>query len=859
MQTTTHAELKNSSAQRSVFSLLICSGFALVCEGEPRTYFPGDYRMTIVKMYLLLNMDFGGRGDSSSKPGPRVNVCGLFGVLMMMGLFLLGSLHAQTGQSALTGTVSDSSGAIVSGAGVSVLNTATGVVRTTVTDGSGLFSIQALNPGEYRVTVSGKGFQTSTTTGIVLSAGQTSSLPPVLQIGKETVTVTVTTDSSLLNKDSSDVITTVNHAIVENLPYPERSSLEATLLVPGVNGDPLQPGGISTENPGAFTSYVLPGASISSGGAPPGTNSILVDGSDVTQASYARAGVNLSGHNVQETTVVVTGLSAKYGRTGGGVIVQSSASGTNAFHQNYYGFYVGGPVRIPKIYNGRDKTFFYVGVEPARMRNRFSFRGTFQTPDELAGHLHNSLALLNTSILKSSGYAAALAAPRIGAINYQTTVNANGFPYGAYGTQFKQITGPAADCAPAYQVGGACPDDVGPQLAQNPFAQYVLSLFPTPTNPGPYVKFDNPDGSPQNDGTNAVYKRGVANSDNRYSFRIDHQFNNSNEIYVRYTVIPVIANRFFAVDQSIPLTIVPTDAARTHDIAIGYTHVFSNAVVNSFRYSFLRVNQQRLSPGGAQSQDFAAKYGLTPATFGKGFPSLGNLNQNGIGYTMQLGLANAAIQVDQNFIAGDDVTWIRGNHFFQFGVDVRWIQSNQYDLSGATGGKYGFKGSLTNNGSSGGAPLASFILDQISSFSNTPQLVNGYYRWHYYAGYFQDDWRLASNLTLNVGLRYNVETPRSEKFNNQAYIRLDTPGTLNGITTTTAFCFSSACGSPRTLWPTNYYGLEPRIGISYAPTSRSTVRASYVLTHLPLTGYENVPDPNFNVASQTVNRDTGGV
>ena len=139
---------------------------------------------------------------------------------MMMGLFLLGSLHAQTGQSALTGTVSDSSGAIVSGAGVSVLNTATGVVRTTVTDGSGLFSIQALNPGEYRVTVSGKGFQTSTTTGIVLSAGQTSSLSPVLQIGKETVTVTVTTDSALLNKDSSDVITTVNHTARRPSPSP---------------------------------------------------------------------------------------------------------------------------------------------------------------------------------------------------------------------------------------------------------------------------------------------------------------------------------------------------------------------------------------------------------------------------------------------------------------------------------------------------------------------------------------------------------------------------------------------------------------------------------------------------------------
>ena len=178
--------------------------------------------MTIAKMDLLCNMSFGGRGDAGTNPGVRVNVCRVFGLLVMMGFFFLGSLHAQTGQSALTGVVSDSSGAIVSGARVNLSNAATGIVRTTMTDGAGLFSIQALNPGEYRVTVSAKGFQTATITGIVLSAGQTSSVSPVLQVGKETVTVTVTTDSALLNKDSSDVITTVNHTIVENLPYPER-------------------------------------------------------------------------------------------------------------------------------------------------------------------------------------------------------------------------------------------------------------------------------------------------------------------------------------------------------------------------------------------------------------------------------------------------------------------------------------------------------------------------------------------------------------------------------------------------------------------------------------------------------------
>jgi hypothetical protein len=843
--------------------------------------------MTIEKMDLLCTIDSqeSGSGGTGSKCGPRGNARGVFVSLMIMWLSLCSTLHGQTSQGSIAGTVKDAKEALVQNAAVEVFNTATGVRQSTRTNSAGAFSVVSLNPGSYNVIVSKSGFEKSVTNAVTVSTAQLSTVDVTLTVGSQTATVTVTAQDSLLSKDDSNVTTTVDHAVVESLPYPERSSLEATLLVPGVNGDPLQPGGISTENPNAFTSYVLPGASIAIGGAPPGTSSILVDGSDVTQGSYARAGVNLSGKLVQETTVVVTGLSAKYGRTGGGVIVQSSASGTNgyhgaityrhtdpffnaypdgstaasALHQNYYGFYVGGPVRIPKIYDGRDKTFFFVGVEPARMKNSSGARGTFQTPAELTGYMHNSLALLNSSILKTQGYAAALAAPRIGTINYQTTVNANGFPNGLpTAPNIKQIMGPATDCPASDQVVGACPDDVGPQLRQNPFAQYVLSLFPTPTNPGPYVTFDNSAGTSQNDGTNGTYKRGVLNIDNRYSFRIDHQFSNADQIYVRYTVIPVIGNRFFEVSASNPMTIVPTDAARTHDIAIGYTHVFSNAVVNNFRYSFMRVNQQRLSPGSAQTDDFAGKYGLTPAVFGKGFPSLGNLNANGYGYTTQMGLATASIQADQNFVVGNDVTWTHGSHLFQFGVDVRWIQSNQYDLSGATGGKYSFSAGTTNNGSSGGAPLASFILGTINSFSNSPVLTNGYYRWHYYAGYLQDDWRVTPKITLNLGFRYNVETPRTEKFDNQAFAQLS-PGSLNGVATPVAFCFSGACGTQRNMWPINYHGYEPRFGISYAPTSRTTVRASYVLTHLPLTGYANTPDPDFNVAGQTVNSLSGGI
>jgi hypothetical protein len=797
----------------------------------------------------------------------RVVTIGTFSALML----LTAALRAQTGQGSIGGTVRDSHGLVIPHANVDVINNATGVQQSTETNDAGAFQVLSLNPGEYTVNIAKEGFEQQSIKLVTVAGVGLTTVDASLSVGKANTVVTVNASADLLSKNESDVTTTVDHEIVLNLPYPERSSLEASLLVPGVQGDTLQPGGISTENPNAYTSYVVPGASLVVGGAPPGTSSVVVDGSDVTQASYARTGVNLSGREVQETTAIVTGLFAKYGRTGGGVIVQSSAAGTkdyhgaityrhtdpffnaypdgntspNALHENYYGFYVGGPVWIPKLYPHRARTFFFVGVEPARMNNAYGFRGTFPTPDEIAGHLHNSLTLLNQSVLKSSGYAAALAAPRIGAINYQSTVNADGFPNGPYD---------------ASQIRAIPNDDVSAQLAKNPFAQYVLSLFPTPSNPGPYVKFDNVAATSQNDGTNATYKRGVLNVDNRYSMRFDHHFSNTDQIFVRYTVVPVTATRFFAVAPSNPLTIVPTDSAHTHDIALGYTHVFSNDIVNSFHYSFMRVNQQRLPPPITQTKDFAAAYGLTPASFGYGFPSLGNLNQNGVAYTMQMGTATAAIQVDQNFIAGDDVTWTHGQHLFQFGADIRWIQSSQYDLSGATGGKYNFLGAQTNNGSSGGAPLATFILGTISAFSNTPVEIPGYYRWHYYAGYFQDDWRVTPKLTINAGLRYELETPRMEKFDNQAYIRLNTPGNLNNLlATTSAYCFSNACGNPRTLWLINYKGFEPRIGVAYAPNSRTTVRAAYTLQRLPLTGYENIPDPNFNVASQAVGNQSGGV
>ena len=556
------------------------------------------------------------RNFTNDGTGSALSVWMLRAVVLLALVVTTLSVAAQTGQGSITGQVTDFNKSALVGATVTITDTSTQIRNMTKTDNSGEFTVVDLNPGTYTVSVTSQGFKDEVTDNVIVSAGATVQVNSALQVGRTSQTVEVVAQSELLST-TSDVSTTVDRQIVENLPYPERSSLEAVLLVPGVVGDTLNPGGIEPENPNAYTNYFSPGASISIGGTPPGTSAIIVDGSDVTEASYPRAGLNLSGRVIQETTVVTAGASAEYGRTGGGVIVQATRGGTSEYHgavtyrhtdpwfnaypigttsksdlhESFLGGYFGGPVRIPKLFRGNTKTFFYGSYEPMRMRSALGFRGLFLTPAELQGQLHNSLDILNQTTLKNSGYAAALAAPRTGGVGFDAPVGGNSqyplFPYGAVYTSnssYVQATGPLSDCTAAgisqqdFSAGtGVCHDDLAPLLSANKFAQYVISQMPTPTNPGPYVTFDYPDGTATTALTNGTYHRGVVNSDNRWSLRIDHQFSNSDSIYGRYTFIPVDAARFFVVPQTNPLDQTPTDVERGRDVALGWTHIISKA------------------------------------------------------------------------------------------------------------------------------------------------------------------------------------------------------------------------------------------------------------------------------------------
>ena len=317
--------------------------------------------------------------------------------VVMLALLLLphaALVYAQSGLGTVTGQITDPL-AVVPGATIRLTSLATTIETHATSSSDGIFNLTAVVPGDYTLTVNHVGFEETSVARISVTAENTFTVNVQLRVGANTTRVEVQAQSSLLTTTEQVISTTIDRDLVSNLPYPERSSLAAVMLVAGVHGNAYTPSQVTSENPGVSLGFVDPGAEISIGGTPTGHSPILVDGSDVTQSSYPRAGVNVSGDLIQETTVVTGAAPAQYGHTAGGAIIQATRSGGNEFHggltwrhsdpaleawptgspvpaaahQNFFGGYLSGPVILPRVYKGRNRTFFTVGFEPGRVSN----------------------------------------------------------------------------------------------------------------------------------------------------------------------------------------------------------------------------------------------------------------------------------------------------------------------------------------------------------------------------------------------------------------------------------------------------------------------------------------------------------
>lgn len=809
-------------------------------------------------------------------------------ILMLIVLvpLALGSVEAgaQTSTGSITGTVEDTQQAVIPDATITIRNIQTNQTFVVKSGTSGLYGVSALSPGTYSIEVKKAGFEDVRITSVAVNIAATSSVNVVMKVGAATTTVEVAAEAQMIDQSTPTITAAVPEEISTNIPLPERSALETVMLAPGVQGDPQYNMGIQSENTPIYTQPTTPGGSLAVGGGRPGSAMLLVDGVDLSMIGYPRVGITFSGDDLQQITVQSGAISSKYGRSGGGVINQASKSGgveyhgkvafrhedpffeattygqgtfnftkadgstvtlpvTQNIHQNMFTGTFGGPVPL-RWHNMNKNTFFFVSYEPLRGSSKVWSRQRVPTPAELSGDFSNAYTLLNTTILSQQGYAAAIAAPRVGDLMYQFPVNANNFPSGAHYNSSSQYVH-----IPNYNVSA--------QLAQNSFAKYVLSQIPQPASNGagtPYLNYYNPQATYANDGTNALGARGVQNIDNRYNIRVDQNLGKSDHAFLRYTDVPVGGTRFNYLGPNSVLNPLPEQNVDSKTALLDYTHVIHGNAVNDLRFSYTRMVYDNEPAASTLTQDFAAKYGLTPSQMGAGFPQL--VLDAGV-FGSSTGGNDGGSSKNQSFQLGDDFSIVKGNHNLSFGGEWRALQLDRLPNAGIYGGNYSFSGATTNNGSAGGNATASFILGSINSLT-LATVQEFYYRFKYAGLYVMDEWKVLPKLTLNVGLRYNLEFPRTEKYGLQGSFLPNVTGTLNGVGATGAFAFSGHNGLPTTLYPVNYKGFEPRLGFSYAINSRTTLRGSGNLMHAPMTGVSNSNIPALTPSSLAIGGALGG-
>jgi len=785
--------------------------------------------------------------------------------LLWPGVFLLAtSLFAQSTSGTITGLVSDSSGSVVVGATIEAREVVSNRVIKTETSQMGSYTLPGLAPGLYALKVSFSGFKTAELSDVEVRVAQTTTQNVTLQLGQITESVSVTGEAPLISPSSAAVTTTVQNRILQELPFQDRSALSAVLLTPGSQGDPQYNGGVQSEMPGIYTQAVVPGSTITVGGGRPGSGSILVDGSDVTSAGNPRAVITFSQDTVQEVSIQANGIPAQYGRTTAGIINQATKSGGNELHgtgtwahtepylqtrflgsafdptarYNAYTGAIGGPVVIPKLYDGRNKTFFWATGEPQRQNLRIgASRARLPTADELAGKFNNIYDFLDPT-LRATNIEAAIASPiRINSLRYHYNLNDQGFPVGAE--------------LPIAQRSVIPNNDLSRQLSQNKLAQSLIkTLYPfTPGKNTPYISWLRPDGLYDIDGNNAIYIRGVQSVDNRWSAKVDQLVGLQDRLAFRYSVVPVVGTRYDWGGPSDPGDPIVQDKITSYNTGLTFSHIFSASLSNEMRVTYSRGDAFRGPNDASISKDWGPTLGLLPAVAGVGFPQILSRGTSGEGRTL-----------DVNFGIGSDVSWVRGAHSFKMGGEHRRIQLDRLSYAGLTGGNYSFSGQVTpNTGSIAGVvdQLAGLMLGSLNNYSFQRKQSNAYYRWRYTALYFQDDWKLAKNLSLNLGLRWDVETPRTEKYDRQGWFDPTQQGTVNGQTVRGAFVWANSGGSQRGLWPMNYTGFQPRLGIAYSAKTWMVWRASFSMLRAPLTGYGNSIYPDSNVNASVVNSALG--
>ena len=730
-------------------------------------------------------------------------------------------LWGQTNSGSIQGTVTDPSGAPLAGANVTVRNLDTGLAISTVSTDAGLYSVPNLPPGPYSVSVEAPSLKKYTQEGVTVPTGTAVSLDIQMQLGGVTENITVSADASQLETATSDLGATVQTSLVQNLPLEVsgtiRNPLQFITLVPGfVGGVGNNPGSNSTDD-------------FKVNGGQEGGTDVLVDGVSISLVSpNTQWNKGVSTDAVQEFKVLQSNFSPEFGESGDGIVSLTVKSGTNQFHasaydylrnrvldanswannlqglkkaintQNDFGFTGGGPVYIPHLYHGRDKTFFFFAYEGFRFRT--GSNNTFSLPN---GNFRNG----DFSALCQTGFTG-------GTCNDRIPNPANPPPANA-----PCVSGDVrAQCLVTHQLydpttAAVIPGDVltnDSNFKPSAVMTKVFALLPPTTG-----------GTTQNVTDHSL----SSTTANLFDVKIDHAFSDKHRISGGFDYDNTKTGGISSLSPIFGSS-TPQD---TRYVRFSDNYIFSPAVVTQFLFGFSRRFRGEVS--NSLGQGYPAKIGLTGVQ-NTTFPCFKFFGGN---YREVLNNCGDSQFADNVYQLNDSVSWVKSKHNLKFGGGVRMLQFNVRRLTQASG-EFDFDPAQTSNGTTGnGDAVASSLFGLV----NTESLNYGAFHGVRYKDFYffaQDSYKLRSRLTLNYGLRYDLDLPATEAFNRFSAVdpALPNPGVGNILGAYTYF--GTGTGRNGRKRPQDIYkkAFGPRVGFAYSINNKTVFRGGYGIFYEPL-------------------------
>lgn len=766
-----------------------------------------------------------------------------FGVALFLVLPALSFAQGERG--AITGLVTDPTGAVVPDATVKATDTRTTVSTTVKSSSAGYYRVGAVPPGVYRLEATKAGFKTAVAENIAVPVAQVVTIDFTLQVGNVAQSVTVTSEAPLLTPSTAEVGGNITPEELSILPInldDGMRQLQTFLFasLPGTVGESFQ----GSINGGQFFSH-----------------EILIDGITIGNYTLSGGGLNESTPSadaVSEFKLQSANYSAEYGASGSGVANFGMKSGSNEYHvalyeyfkndvlaargfnvnslppvpdnpalnakpplrENNFGFDFGGPLTIPKIYHGKNRTFFFLNYEGDR-RRRPSPGGliTMATQDMRQGDFSAWLGpQIGTDALGRPVYKGEIFDPTT---TRDVTAGVIDPVTGLTATDDAVIRDPFAYNG---QLNVIPPDEFSRATS------VLLPLFPNPINSNLLRNYPSISGCCplQNVDVGSIKIDHVVNE--RHKVSSFFMINNRPLLKRSATLFPPLpSGDFWPVLNPIKRQVV---TARTFRMAEDWT--VNNHTLNHLAFGFNRFS----NPNGiTPTQGWPTRLGLTGVA-DRNFPRI-RVNGKGLSYG-QYGVGGYSISNSESFILTDTLSWLRGKHSYKFGAEIRRYHYNSREFFGESG-RFNFSDRETSLpgfpiGSKGtGHPFASFILGAVDSGSRDIHLTQPGYRVWFGAFYAQDDWKITSKLTLNYGLRWDIPGVRKEAFDRQSGLDQSVPNPgADGIPGALVFLGNCQGCNGRDSFQDSYYKeFGPRLGFAYAATHKLVIRGGYGISYAP--------------------------